>query len=150
MAGHLGAAAFFGACTAAGQDIESPTTTPTEAPDLTGTYAAEWAAEGDCDELVGGPEEFVNGPLTITGTDGDLVFDFEEASFEGTIDETFTFLVDGSATLDDWTVTLAGEGLAYIAGGLWVLEGDLEMNATNNVASCTVAGDLTATQVGSE
>lgn len=137
----------LGACAGAGQDIETPTTTPTEAPDVAGAYSAKWSPIGDCDVIPGAPSDVVTGPLDLIGSGG-LLFDFGEAAFPGTIDETFSFELEGTATVDGWTVTLDGSGLAYIAGDLWVLDGELEMHATDSdAATCTAAGRMTASQL---
>ena len=141
---------FLGGCGGVGQDIETPDTTPTDAPDVAGAYLAKWTAVGDCDTIPGAPSDIVTGPLEVIGT-GDLVFAFEEASFEGRIDETFSYEIEGTAEVDGWTVDLVGGGLAYIADDLWVLDGELEMHATDADAdadadACTAAGPMTAGQ----
>ena len=53
------------------------------------------------------------------------------------------------ATVDDWTLSLSGEGLAYISGAHWVLEGEVEMEgAVDADTSCTASGPWSATALG--
>lgn len=133
------------ACTGVGQDVESPTTTVSSAPDVSGIYLADWSDDGACGALAG----FVTGPLEITGPPEALALDFTEATFGGAIDETFTFTVSGTAALDDGSVTVEGEGLAYVDDELWVLSGELLMDAEDaSGTTCTSGGTLIATQLG--
>ena len=136
---------ILAACTPAGQDVETPTTDPTDLPDITGAYLATWEPEGDCDEVA----EVPVGPLEIAEIADVLVWEFEEAAFDGAIDETFTWAIDGAASVEGWTLSLSGEGLAYISGAHWVLEGDVEMEgAVDADTSCTASGPWSATALG--
>lgn len=158
-------AAFGAGCAGAGLDVDGTTpTAATGAPDLAGVYEAVFGDRVGCEDQPTFPIGWPEGRVTVRGLPDDLVFDFGDGAIGGTVDDAFSFTLDGQVTAEGWSLTLRGLGLAYIGAGAdgpdadrWVLDGDVDLvgqmdvdeggaGGTTGAAECTASGRWTATE----
>ncbi len=124
--------AWLVACAGGAQDIDTTGTTTLEAPDITGVYIADVVDQDGCEEAGEGLLDWMTGDLTVTGLPDELSFEFAgDVVVGGSVDTAFEVALADEVTVGDASFVLSGTGLAYIDAGLWILDVDLEVDASS-------------------
>jgi len=141
-------------CGGGAQDVVGGTST-FQIPSIGGTYDATVseveaddpeACVDDLDALL----SWLEGTMEVSGPPAELVFETEAGEqVLGSIDATFQVLWGGTVVREEGEFDLSGEGLAYIDGGRWVLELDLEvgLEGTSESADCALTALFQAGQI---
>lgn len=133
-------------CGGSGSDLDSLDTDAGffAPPDIRGRYDSSLVLEEGCPSGQDPPLDWANGPLEIDGEASALTFAFEGLTLNGAIEKTFTWWIADSAELGPWTLDISAEGLAYIVDDLWVLKGDVTLEAASDGDTCSLTGFLKA------
>jgi hypothetical protein len=121
-----------------------------DSPDITGRYNVVLDATSGCQGEQQLLDDWAPGALTVTGDEpGSLDFDFGDGVvFPGSVSHTYTYQFTGFVDVGGWSVAIGSEGVAFVEGADYVLDGELTGDADDgDVITCTISGPYTATQV---